>query len=257
MFENKASTPRWMGVALGAVLAACGTADRTETSLAAERQGGRSGGGSTGGGGGSAEGAALYAASCAGCHGALASSGVAGASSAAIAAAIAGNVGGMGSLSFTTAQLDAISLALGGTGGGGDGDDGDHDDGDHDDGDHDDDGEGDGDGDGDHGGGGSAEGAALYQANCVGCHGALASSNVRGESAEDIAEAIAENEGGMGSLTLSMAELESIAAALGGGGGDDDGGDDAQGHVGEHGDRLSLARRASHSVGGRALLALR
>jgi hypothetical protein len=62
---------------------------------------------------------------------------------------------------------------------------------------------------------------------------------VRGESAGDIAEAIADDEGGMGSLVLTDAQLQAIAAALGGsggGGGDDD----------ESDDRMSL--RASHLV---------
>lgn len=70
----------------------------------------------------------------------------------------------------------------------------------------------------------AAEGALLYDVNCVACHGPLAASQVRGESARDIQEAIAENEGGMGALSgLTFTQLQAIAAALagtsGGGGG--------------------------------------
>lgn len=103
------------------------------------------------------------------------------------------------------------------------------------------------------GGGGSTEGAALYEANCMGCHGALASSDVRGESAGDIAEAIADDEGGMGSIVLTMAQLETIAAALGGSGGDggdedeeDDDDDDEDDD--DDGSDLVMALRASHVV---------
>jgi mono/diheme cytochrome c family protein len=59
------------------------------------------------------DGAALYTQSCAGCHGALATSSKRGATSAQIQAAIAANRGGMGSLSgLSTAQIDAIAAAL-------------------------------------------------------------------------------------------------------------------------------------------------
>ena len=156
MVTSKSNAARWTGMALGVVLAACGTGSSGETSLSADRDRGRGGNGSGGptgptgggGGGGGGDGAALYAANCAGCHGALASSGVAGASSASISAAIAGNVGGMGSITLTTAQVDAISLALGGNGW--------------------------------RRWRGLKDGATLYAANCAGCHGALATSQVRG-----------------------------------------------------------------------------
>lgn len=59
------------------------------------------------------DGAALYAANCAGCHGALASTGLRGRTAAQIQAAINGNVGGMGFLSIlTSAQVQAIATAL-------------------------------------------------------------------------------------------------------------------------------------------------
>jgi mono/diheme cytochrome c family protein len=59
------------------------------------------------------DGAALYTASCATCHGPLATSTKLGATSARIQAAIGANVGGMGSLStLTSAQVDAIAAAL-------------------------------------------------------------------------------------------------------------------------------------------------
>jgi len=62
------------------------------------------------------DGAALYAASCQGCHGALSSSSVKGASASEIAGAIAANRGGMGSLaSLTSAELAAIASVLAGT----------------------------------------------------------------------------------------------------------------------------------------------
>ncbi len=66
-------------------------------------------------------------------------------------------------------------------------------------------------------GGGTADGAALYAANCQSCHGALATSQVRGESASSIREAIADNEGGMGALSgLTTTQISAIAAALSG-----------------------------------------
>jgi mono/diheme cytochrome c family protein len=70
----------------------------------------------------------------------------------------------------------------------------------------------------------TGDGAALYEASCASCHGPLATSDVRGESAGEIREAIEEDEGGMGALSgLSLTQLQAIAAALsgtsGGGGG--------------------------------------
>jgi mono/diheme cytochrome c family protein len=59
------------------------------------------------------DGAALYAANCAACHGALASTNKKNASSALIQAGITGNKGGMGSLgALTDSQLQAIATAL-------------------------------------------------------------------------------------------------------------------------------------------------
>ena len=58
-------------------------------------------------------------------------------------------------------------------------------------------------------------GAALYGANCAGCHRPLESSNVKGKSAKKIQEAINKNKGGMGYLSfLTSAEIQSIADAL-------------------------------------------
>ncbi len=65
---------------------------------------------------GTLDGAALYTANCATCHGPLATSTVQGASTATISAAIASNLGGMGKFSnLTSAQIEAIATALGST----------------------------------------------------------------------------------------------------------------------------------------------
>ncbi|MCM2334296.1 MAG: c-type cytochrome [Anaeromyxobacteraceae bacterium] len=67
---------------------------------------------------------------------------------------------------------------------------------------------------------GTGEGALLYDVSCSSCHGPLATSDVRGESAGDIQEAIEEDEGGMGALSgLTLTQLQAIAAALSGSGG--------------------------------------
>ncbi len=59
------------------------------------------------------------------------------------------------------------------------------------------------------------DGQSLYRDNCASCHRELPDSDVCGESAEDILEAIAENEGGMAFLSsLSDAQIKSIADAL-------------------------------------------
>ncbi len=139
---------------------------------------------------GQVDGAALYAANCSSCHGPLASSSKAGASAAAIQSAIQKNTGGMGKLSTLTAlQIQAIAAALAG--------------------------------------GGTTppppttppDGAALYSANCAGCHGPLATSSKLNRSATAIASAIQQNIGGMGSLSgLTSAEIQAIATALAGGG---------------------------------------
>ncbi|SNB46779.1 cytochrome c [Geobacter sp. DSM 9736] len=61
----------------------------------------------------------------------------------------------------------------------------------------------------------SADGAALYQANCAACHGSLASSRKRGRTAPQIQNAINKNIGGMGYLsTLSSEQIQAIATAL-------------------------------------------
>ncbi len=147
------------------------------------------------------DGAALYEGSCAGCHGPLATSQVRGESANSIAEAIADDEGGMGTpalRALTSTQLSAIASALSGNGGGGGG-----------------------------GGTGGTDGAALYEGSCAGCHGPLATSQVRGESAGDIAEAIADNEGGMGTpalQALTSTQLSAIASALSGSGGGGGGG---------------------------------
>jgi mono/diheme cytochrome c family protein len=133
------------------------------------------------------EGALLYEVNCAACHGPLATSEVRGESAGDIREAIQENEGGMGSLSgLTLTQLQAIAAALSGTAGGGTPPP-------------------------------PGDGALLYEVNCAACHGPLATSEVRGESAGDIQAAIAENEGGMGSLSgLTLTQLQAIAAALNG-----------------------------------------
>ena len=60
-------------------------------------------------------------------------------------------------------------------------------------------------------------GAALYSANCAGCHGALASSSIKGASASEIQSAInsvSQMSGFKGAFTSS--QIQSIASALSG-----------------------------------------
>jgi mono/diheme cytochrome c family protein len=58
-------------------------------------------------------------------------------------------------------------------------------------------------------------GSALYQTNCSGCHGALASSSKKGRTATQIQTAINGNVGGMGGLSaLTPAQVAAIADAL-------------------------------------------
>ncbi len=59
-------------------------------------------------------------------------------------------------------------------------------------------------------------GAALYELSCAACHGNLANSEVRGESADEIQEEIDEDEGGMRPLGdfLSAEAIQAIADAL-------------------------------------------
>ncbi|HEY5601844.1 MAG TPA: c-type cytochrome [Gammaproteobacteria bacterium] len=143
-------------------------------------------------------GAALYQQYCAGCHGGLANSSKAGASASRIQTAIANNTGGMGQLSsLTAAQIQAVADALSGQT--------------------------------PPPGGGGTDGAALYQQNCSGCHGALASSNQAGATVNEIQNAINSNRGGMGQFSfLTSTQIQAIAAALSGqtpppGGGGTDG----------------------------------
>jgi hypothetical protein len=76
------------------------------------------------------------------------------------------------------------------------------------------------------------DGPLLYGLVCSGCHGALESSKVRGESARDIRKKIDEDEGGMGVLTvLTNQEIDALVAVLAeGDGGDDDDDDDDDDH---------------------------
>jgi mono/diheme cytochrome c family protein len=127
------------------------------------------------------DGATLYSTSCASCHGALASSGKAGATSSRIQNAINGNIGNMGYLStLTSAQVAAIASALTTVAPPS-----------------------------------PTDGPGLYASYCASCHGALARSEVRGESAGDISEAIRKNKGGMKSLSsLTSTMISAIANAL-------------------------------------------
>ena len=59
------------------------------------------------------------------------------------------------------------------------------------------------------------DGPSLYGLVCAACHGDLANSEVKNESASDIQEEIDDNEGGMGPLKfLSSGEIQAIAEAL-------------------------------------------
>ena len=59
------------------------------------------------------------------------------------------------------------------------------------------------------------DGVLLYGLVCSGCHRDLDDSEVRGEDAEDIRKKIAENEGGMGVLSvLSAEEIDALVVAL-------------------------------------------
>ncbi|WP_246545666.1 c-type cytochrome [Pelotalea chapellei] len=157
------------------------------------------------------DGANEYASSCAGCHSPLATSNKKGITAARLDSAINGNVGGMGFLSsLTTAVKEAIVAVLGLT---------------------------------------PAptpapvptpvpvpvptptpvpvpvptptpvpsptpDGAALYSANCAGCHGALSSSNKKGITIARLQNAISGNIGSMGSISLTVTEVQAIVTAL-------------------------------------------
>ena len=62
------------------------------------------------------------------------------------------------------------------------------------------------------------DGAALYAANCSGCHGqitAIVRMPVSNRNVQDIQRAIADNRGGMGFLSsLSVAQLQAIVDAM-------------------------------------------
>jgi mono/diheme cytochrome c family protein len=137
------------------------------------------------------DGAALYSADCAGCHGTLATSSKKGITVARLQSAISGNTGGMGSLSTLSAsEIQALVTALNPVT--------------------------------------SAstptptpapapalDGPSLYTANCVSCHGALASSAKAGATATRIQTAINNNTGGMGALSsLTSAQISLIEGAL-------------------------------------------
>src|SRR6185369_10769959 len=151
------------------------------------------------------DGAALYAANCAGCHGTLASSRKTGATITRIQNAISGNVGGMGSLaSLTAADIQAMVLVLNPAG--------------------------------------STpapvptppstppatpgttpapapapviDGATEYGNSCAGCHNPLATSTKKGITATRLDNAISGNIGGMGFLSsLTAAIRQAIVAVL-------------------------------------------
>ncbi|MDH5407399.1 MAG: c-type cytochrome, partial [Gammaproteobacteria bacterium] len=156
------------------------------------------------GAGGSLDGLALYNLNCSGCHG-NAPGAKAGRSSAEISAAIS-NVGVMNGLSgLTQAELDAIAIAIGGSGGSGGG--------------------------GSGGGGTPPDGAQLYADNCAGCHGTAPGAKADRTAAE-ITAAIG-NVASMNGLSLTAAEIDAIAAAIftGGGGGSGGGGSGGGGNV--------------------------
>jgi mono/diheme cytochrome c family protein len=130
-------------------------------------------------------GADLYAASCAGCHGALASSTKGGATTARIQAGISNPASGMGIFTaLSVTQIDSLASALAGV----------------------------------------APpppppllGAELYAASCAGCHGPLASSTKGGASATRIQAGISNPATGMSSLSaLSTAQINSLVTALAG-----------------------------------------
>lgn len=160
------------------------------TALAATSPGTGTGGTGTGGTT-TANGTTLYASNCANCHGALASSGKMGTTAARIQSAISGNTGGMGSLSaLSAADIQAISTALANT---------------------------------------TpnptptpTDGASLFSTYCNRCHGSMGST-----SASTIQSRINSNTGGMGSLSLTTAQLQAISTYLStAGGGGSGGGDD-------------------------------
>lgn len=138
-----------------------------------------------------ATGVTLYAAQCAGCHGPLSTSTKKGTSLSRLQTAISSNLGGMGFLAtLSTADMQAIVTSLGSS---------------------------------------TSptpvpapapspatlDGAALYAAQCAGCHGVLATSSKAGASATLIQTAISGNIGGMGALAaLTAPQVQAIADVL-------------------------------------------
>ena len=131
----------------------------------------------------STDGAILYAANCAGCHGALGSSTKRGITLSRLQNATNNNIGGMGFLSQLTAtQEQAIVAVLSST---------------------------------TPSPTTETDGVTLYSANCAGCHGALASSGKAGATTNRIQSAISGNIGNMGYLsTLSATQVAAIASVL-------------------------------------------
>ncbi|WP_020677121.1 c-type cytochrome [Geopsychrobacter electrodiphilus] len=128
------------------------------------------------------DGTALYGTNCASCHGSLATTTKPGRSAAAIQSAI-NNVGAMGSLSsLTSAQIQAIASVLTAAPVVGPGT--------------------------------PPDGAALYASECAGCHGPLATTSKTGRTAAAIQTAINNNTGNMSFLTLTPAEIQTIADVL-------------------------------------------
>jgi len=130
------------------------------------------------------DGTALYAAKCAGCHGALASSTKIGITPVRLQNAIAGDVGGMGYLStLTTADIDALVEVLNVVV--------------------------------DPTPTPVSDGTALYAANCASCHGALASSSKKGITIARLQSAITNDTGHMGYLsTLSVSDVQALVTVL-------------------------------------------
>lgn len=130
------------------------------------------------------DGPALYASSCAGCHGTLANTDKPGSTTTAIQSAIDSNLGSMGYLgSLTAEEIQAIADSLP-----------------------------------------AApvvdpglppDGPALYASECAGCHGPLATTNKPGRTASAVQNAIDNNIGNMGYLSsLTVEEVQAIAGAL-------------------------------------------
>jgi mono/diheme cytochrome c family protein len=121
-------------------------------------------------------GAALYSNNCEGCHGPLLSSAKLGADSTRIQNAITDNSGGMGFLATLTAtEIQAIVTTIAPV----------------------------------------PTGAALYQSNCLSCHGGLSTTVKAGADSIRIQNAIANNIGGMGYLSsLAPLQEQAVASAL-------------------------------------------